>query len=98
MESSKQQIEEVRSKTQPEHSETKTTPMRVWIRPTHSTSVAFSWEEDTNEEEITSKKIKCSEKAYNYLQNYELSPKNEFWNLQKGRLKTTLNFLSFLFS
>ena len=29
----------------------------------YSASVAFSWQEDTNEEEITSKKIKCLEKA-----------------------------------
>ena len=59
VESNQQQIEEVRSKTQAEHSETETTSKGVWIRPTHSASVAFSSQEDTNEEEITSKKIKC---------------------------------------
>ena len=39
MESNKQQI---RSKTQAENSETKATPKRLWIRPTHSTPVASS--------------------------------------------------------
>ena len=31
--SGKRQIKEVRSKIQPENSETKATPKRVWIRP-----------------------------------------------------------------
>ena len=35
-ESGKQQIKEVRSKIQPENVETKATPKRVWIRPTHA--------------------------------------------------------------
>ena len=34
VEFNKQQIKEVRSETQPENSETKTTRERVWIRPT----------------------------------------------------------------
>ena len=38
VESGKQQIKEVRSKVQPENLETKATPERVWIRPTHSAS------------------------------------------------------------
>ena len=42
VESGKQQIKEVRSKIQPENLETKATPKRVRIRPTHSASVAFS--------------------------------------------------------
>ena len=42
VQSHKQQIEEVGSKTHTEHSETKTTSKRVWIRPTHSAFVAFS--------------------------------------------------------
>ena len=42
VESSKQQIKEVRSIIQPENSETKATPKRVGIRPKHSASVAFS--------------------------------------------------------
>ena len=42
VESGKQQIKEVRSKIQPENSEIKVTPKRVWIRPTHSASSAFS--------------------------------------------------------
>ena len=45
----KQEIEEVTSKVQAESSETKATPKRVWIRPMHSASVAFSWQEDENE-------------------------------------------------
>ena len=36
VESSKQQIQEVESKTQPENLETKATAQRVWIRPTYS--------------------------------------------------------------
>ena len=42
VESNKQQIEEVGSKIQTENSETQATPKRVWIRLTHSASVAFS--------------------------------------------------------
>ena len=42
VESNKQQIKEVRSKIQAENSETKATSKRVWIRPIHSASVAFS--------------------------------------------------------
>ena len=42
VESGKQQIKEVTSKIQPENSETKPTPKRVWIRPKHSDSAAFS--------------------------------------------------------
>ena len=42
VESDKQQIKEVRSKTQPENSKTKATSKRVWICPMHSASVAFS--------------------------------------------------------
>ena len=42
MKSNKQQIEEVKSKTQAEISETRSTPKRVWNRPMHSASVAFS--------------------------------------------------------
>ena len=42
VESNKQQIKEVRSKIQAENLETKTIPKRVWIRPKHSSSVAFS--------------------------------------------------------
>ena len=42
VESNEQQIEEIKRKTQPENSETETTPKRVWIRPTHSVFVAFS--------------------------------------------------------
>ena len=38
----KQQIEEVRSKIQTEKSETRAASKRVWIRPMHSASVAFS--------------------------------------------------------
>ena len=41
VESDKQQIKEVRSKTQPENSEIKTTPELVWIRVVYSASVAF---------------------------------------------------------
>ena len=48
----KKQIEEVRSKILAESSETRATPKRVWIRPMHSASVAFSWQEDKNEEII----------------------------------------------
>ena len=43
LKSSKQQIKEIRSKIQPENLETKATPKRVWIRPKHSASTAFSW-------------------------------------------------------
>ena len=43
VESGKQQIEKVRSKIQPENSETNATPKRVWIRFKHSASAAFSW-------------------------------------------------------
>ena len=50
MESNKQQLKEVESKIQPENSETKATAKRVWIRPTYSASVAFSWHEDKLEE------------------------------------------------
>ena len=51
VESNKQQIKEVRSKIQTENAETiKATPKRVWIRPTHGASFAFSWQEDKNEE------------------------------------------------
>ena len=50
VESTKQQIKEVRNKSQTKNSETKTTPKRVWIRPMHSAYVAFSWQEDKNEE------------------------------------------------
>ena len=42
VEPNEQQIEEVRSKIQAENSETQATPKLVWIRPTHSASVAFS--------------------------------------------------------
>ena len=42
VESNEQQIEEVRSKIQAGNSETRATPKRVWIRPMHSASVAFS--------------------------------------------------------
>ena len=42
VESKKQQIKEVRSKTQPENSETKATPKRVWIYLMHNASVTFS--------------------------------------------------------
>ena len=42
VESNKQQIEEVRSKIQAENWKTRATPKRVWIRPMHSASVAFS--------------------------------------------------------
>ena len=42
VESNKQQIEEVTSKIQTENSETRATLKRVWIRPMHSASVAFS--------------------------------------------------------
>ena len=42
VESNKQQIEKVRSKIQAENLETRATPKRVWIRPMHSVSVAFS--------------------------------------------------------
>ena len=38
----KQQIKEVKSKSRPENSEKKATPKRVWIRPVHSASAAFS--------------------------------------------------------
>ena len=41
VESDRQQIEEVKGKTQPENSETKATPKRVWIRLIYSVSVAF---------------------------------------------------------
>ena len=51
VESNKQQIEKVRSKILAENLETRATPKRVWIRPLHSASVAFSWQEDKNEEE-----------------------------------------------
>ena len=37
-----QQIEEVRSKIRAEKLETRAIPKRVWIRPMHSASVAFS--------------------------------------------------------
>ena len=40
VESNKQQIKEVGSKTQAENSETRSTPKRVWIRPMYA--VAFS--------------------------------------------------------
>ena len=40
VESGKQQISQ--KKMQPENLKTKATPKRVWIRPTHSASVAFS--------------------------------------------------------
>ena len=43
MESGKQQIKEVRSKIQPENSETKAIPKRVWIRPEHSSGVATQY-------------------------------------------------------
>ena len=42
VESNKQQIEVVRSKIPAENSETGNTPKRVWIRPMHRASVAFS--------------------------------------------------------
>ena len=42
VESSKQQIEEVRSKMEAENWETRATPKRVWIRPMHSASAAFT--------------------------------------------------------
>ena len=35
-------LKKSRSKIQPENSETKATPKRVWICPTHSASAAFS--------------------------------------------------------
>ena len=38
------------AKTPAENSETKATPKRVWIRPMNSVFVAFSWQEDKNEE------------------------------------------------
>ena len=40
--SQKQIFKEPRSKIQPENSETEATPKRVWIRPKHSASAAFS--------------------------------------------------------
>ena len=52
VESNEQQIEEVRSKTQPENSETKKTAKWVWICPTYSPSVFCSHQEDANEEII----------------------------------------------
>ena len=58
VESNKQQNEEVKSKIHAENSETRLTPKRVWNRPMHSASVAFSWQEDTNEE-IKIKKTFC---------------------------------------
>ena len=42
VESDKQHIKEVRSKTQPGNSEITATPKRVWIRLMHSASVVFS--------------------------------------------------------
>ena len=50
VESNKQQIEKARSKIQAESSETRATSKRVCIRPMHSASVAFSSQEDKNEE------------------------------------------------
>ena len=52
VESNKQQIEEVRSKIPAENSETRTTSKRVWICSMRSAYVAFSWQEDKNEEVI----------------------------------------------
>ena len=49
VESNKQQIEEIRSKTHTENSETRAVSKRVWIRPMHSAFVAFSRQEDKNE-------------------------------------------------
>ena len=46
----KQQSEEVRRKIQVENLERRATPKRVWICPMHSASVAFSRQEDENEE------------------------------------------------
>ena len=48
--SGKHQIKEVNSKVQAESSETKATPKRVWIRPKHRASAAFSRQEDKDEE------------------------------------------------
>ena len=50
VESNKPQIEKVNNKIQAENSETRATPKRVWIRFMQSASVAFSWQEDKNEE------------------------------------------------
>ena len=50
VESNKQQIEKVRSKTQAGNLETKATPTRVWIRPMYCASVPFSWQKDKNDE------------------------------------------------
>ena len=50
VESNNQQMEEIRSKTQAENLKTRATPKRIWNRPMHSASVAFSWQEKRNEE------------------------------------------------
>ena len=50
MESNKQQIEEVRHKIQAENLETRAAPKLVKIRLMGSVSIAFSWQEDKNEE------------------------------------------------
>ena len=51
MEPNKQQlIEDVRSKTPVENSETRATPKRVRIRPVHNASAAFSGQENKNKE------------------------------------------------
>ena len=50
VESGEQQIKEVRRKFNRKNLETKATPKRVWIRPTHSASAAFSWWKDKDEE------------------------------------------------
>ena len=50
MEYDKQQISKVRSNPQTKNSKTKATPKQLWICPMDSSSAAFSWQEDTNEE------------------------------------------------
>ena len=50
VESNKQQIKEVRSKTPTKNSGTKATPKRVCIRPMYSASFAFTLQEDKDKE------------------------------------------------
>ena len=60
VESDKQQIKEVRSKTQPRNFETKATPKRVWIvHPLCGTSIASSREDKNEEIIIISLKSNC---------------------------------------
>ena len=65
VESNKQQIREDRNIAQPENSETKTTPKRVWIQPMYIASVSFSRQEGKNEEINQSKT-----KRYAWFQLY----------------------------